>query len=65
MMENVHKASRAGLPSTIHAIGDRAVHEVLNVYDNQLLAVVPVDKADEALVCGNATLRNLAVPYFD
>lgn len=32
MMENVRKASAAGLPSTIHAIGDRAVHDVLNVY---------------------------------
>lgn len=33
MMENVHKASRAGLPSAIHAIGDRAVHEVLNAFE--------------------------------
>lgn len=33
MYENVSKASAAGLPSTIHAIGDRAVHEVLNVYE--------------------------------
>jgi predicted amidohydrolase YtcJ len=33
MMENVRKASEAGLPSTIHAIGDRAVHQVLNVYE--------------------------------
>ncbi len=33
IMENVHKASRAGLPSTIHAIGDRAVHEILNIYE--------------------------------
>jgi predicted amidohydrolase YtcJ len=32
-MEAVGKASAAGLPSTIHAIGDRAVHEVLNVYE--------------------------------
>jgi len=32
MMENVRKASAAGLPSTIHAIGDRAVHHVLDVY---------------------------------
>lgn len=34
MMENVRKASTAGLPSTIHAIGDKAVHEVLNVYES-------------------------------
>ncbi len=33
MTENVRKASLAGLPSTIHAIGDRAVHEVLNAYE--------------------------------
>jgi predicted amidohydrolase YtcJ len=33
MMEAVGRASAAGLPSTIHAIGDRAVHEVLNVYE--------------------------------
>lgn len=33
MMENVSRASAAGLPSTIHAIGDRAVHEVLDVYE--------------------------------
>ncbi len=31
--ENVSRASAAGLPSTIHAIGDRAVHHVLNVYE--------------------------------
>lgn len=34
MYENVSKASKAGLPSTIHAIGDRAVHQVLNVYES-------------------------------
>ena len=33
MTENVRRASLAGLPSTIHAIGDRAVHEVLNAYE--------------------------------
>jgi len=32
MFERVSAASRAGLPSTIHAIGDRAVHDVLDVY---------------------------------
>lgn len=30
--ELVSKASAAGLPSTVHAIGDRAVHDVLDVY---------------------------------
>jgi predicted amidohydrolase YtcJ len=33
MMELVSQASAAGLPSTIHAIGDRAVHDVLDVYE--------------------------------
>ncbi len=32
MAERVLKASALGLPSTIHAIGDRAVHDVLDVY---------------------------------
>jgi predicted amidohydrolase YtcJ len=33
MHENASRASAAGLPSTIHAIGDRAVHHVLDVYE--------------------------------
>ncbi len=33
MFELVGRASAAGLPSTIHAIGDRAVHDVLDVYE--------------------------------
>jgi predicted amidohydrolase YtcJ len=32
MFELVSRASAAGLPSTIHAIGDRAVRDVLDVY---------------------------------
>lgn len=32
MTELVLRASAAGIPSTIHAIGDRAVHDVLDVY---------------------------------
>jgi predicted amidohydrolase YtcJ len=32
MLEWVSRASTAGLPSTIHAIGDRAVRDVLDVY---------------------------------
>jgi predicted amidohydrolase YtcJ len=32
MVELVSRASVAGLPSAIHAIGDRAVHDVLDVY---------------------------------
>ena len=34
MRELVSRASAAGLPSTIHAIGDRAVHDVLDVFEN-------------------------------
>ncbi len=33
MVELVSRASAAGLPSTVHAIGDRAVHDVLDVYE--------------------------------
>ena len=33
MAELVSRASANGLPSTIHAIGDRANHDVLDVYD--------------------------------
>jgi len=33
MREHVSRASVAGLPAAIHAIGDRAVHHVLNVYE--------------------------------
>lgn len=33
MLQIVSMASAAGLPATIHAIGDRAVHDVLNVYE--------------------------------
>ncbi|HYO89749.1 MAG TPA: amidohydrolase [Candidatus Limnocylindrales bacterium] len=32
MAEAVLRATAAGLPATIHAIGDRAVHDVLDVY---------------------------------
>jgi predicted amidohydrolase YtcJ len=33
MIELASKASAAGVASTIHAIGDRAVHDVLDVYE--------------------------------
>ena len=33
IQELVSRASAAGLPSTVHAIGDRAVHDVLDVYE--------------------------------
>jgi hypothetical protein len=34
MQALVSQASAAGLPSTIHAIGDRAVHDVLDVFES-------------------------------
>ncbi len=34
MFENVRKASEAGLSSTIHAIGDKANHDVIDVYES-------------------------------
>lgn len=34
LLEDVRRASRAGLPSAIHAIGDRALREVLDVYQS-------------------------------
>ncbi|MHB8751688.1 MAG: amidohydrolase, partial [Aggregatilineales bacterium] len=45
MAEFVKFASRAGLPSTIHAIGDQAVHDVLDVY-----ADVRQDEAKRGIV---------------
>ena len=33
MVELVSRASKSGLPSSIHAIGDRAVHDVLDVFE--------------------------------
>lgn len=34
MVEHVSRASALGLSSTIHAIGDKAVHDVLDVYES-------------------------------
>lgn len=34
MVEYVSRASAYGLPSTIHAIGDKAVHDALDVFEN-------------------------------
>ena len=33
MIEHVSRASAAGLPASIHAIGDKAVHDVLDVFE--------------------------------
>ena len=45
------------------ALQDRDVGEVLNVAGNELLAVVPVDKADLELTIGGTALTKLALPY--
>lgn len=34
MVEFVSRASATGLPSTVHAIGDKAVHDVLDVFEH-------------------------------
>ena len=41
----------------------RDVGDVLNVAGNQLLAVVPIDKADDALTVGSTDLRRLPLAY--
>ena len=53
------------------AVGDkvtldgRDVGEVLNAAGNELLAVVPVDKASEALLAGDAALTPERLPYLE
>ncbi|RMF50052.1 MAG: amidohydrolase [Chloroflexota bacterium] len=56
MLALVLKASRAGFPATIHAIGDRAVHEVLNVYqevraDERARGLQPSDRRHRIEQC--------------
>ena len=43
--------------------GDRNIGQVLNVAGNELLAVVPLDKADEALSVGDIRLERRALAY--
>ena len=43
--------------------GDRDVGEVLNAIGNDLLAVVPVDKADDNLTVRGIALRHSPLPY--
>lgn len=45
------------------SLGDRDIGEVLNAADNDLLAVVPLDKADEALTVNGIALTRKALPY--
>jgi len=43
--------------------GERDVGEVLNAIGNDILAVVPVAKADESLTVGGVALLHLPLPY--
>ena len=43
--------------------GNRDVGEVLNVAGNDLLGVVPVDKADSPLTVNGASITHLELPY--
>jgi len=45
------------------SLDGREIGDVLNVAGNALLAVVPVDKADEALTVGEVLLKPLPLPY--
>jgi len=45
------------------ALGEREIGEVLNAAGNDLLAVVPVDKADEALTVNGVALTRQPLPY--
>ena len=45
------------------SLDGRDVGEVLNVAGNELLAVVPLDKAEKGLVVGEAPLTRLPLPY--
>ena len=43
--------------------GERSVGEVVNAIGNDLLAVVPVDKSEEALTVGSAALTHIPLDY--
>ncbi|MDH3533105.1 MAG: hypothetical protein OEO82_09250 [Gammaproteobacteria bacterium] len=43
--------------------GDRPVGEVVNAIGTDLLAVVPIDKADAGLTVNGVSLRNAPLPY--
>ena len=45
--------------------GDRAVGEVVNAADTDLLAVVPIDKANADLTLNGAPLRHQPLPYLN
>ncbi len=45
--------------------GERKIGDVVNAIGTDLLAVVPLDSADEALTVGAATLERRPVPYMD
>jgi len=43
--------------------GERDVGEVVNASDDELLAVVPLNKADQRLTVDGAALVNSPLPY--
>jgi folate-binding protein YgfZ len=45
--------------------GERDIGEVLNASGEHLLAVVPIDKADQQLTVGGTMLVNSPLPYFE
>lgn len=47
------------------SLDGRDIGEVLNVAGNQLLAVVPTDKANQQLTAATATLVNCPLPYLE
>ena len=45
--------------------GEREVGEVVNASGHELLAVVPVQMADEPLYINGVSIRRLPLPYLD
>ena len=52
MIEYVSRASKCGLPSSIHAIGDKAVHDALDVF-----ATVRREEAERGILAPNRRHR--------
>jgi len=57
------ESSAAVSPGDKVSDGDRDVGQVLNASGNDLLAIVPIDKADQQLTIGSAKLINSPLPY--
>lgn len=57
------ESSVAATPGDKVSDGERDIGEVLNVSGHHLLAVVPIDKANQALTINGDALVNLPLPY--